>query len=137
VCKGRTRNRRRAARLDEDGDLGIDDNRGIDDNDDNNCDNKLTVCLTINYRTSFTPSSLTKHCIQFVHFSSRELHNKGVYRLLIVEKATLEFYLLRSKKFNHDILLETKGRPPNQWDRQAAQPDNGIEDRRRGTGEIV
>jgi hypothetical protein len=93
VCNGRTRNRRRAARLDNNGDLGINNDRGINDNDNNdNCDDVLMACLAIIYRTSLTPSSFTQHCIQFVHFSSRELHNKEVHRLLIVEKSNLRIY---------------------------------------------
>jgi hypothetical protein len=94
VCNGRTGNRRRAARLDDNGDLDIGNDPGID-KDDNNHDDVMTVCLAINYRTSFTPSSLTQHCIQFVHFSSRELHNKGVHRLLIVEKVNLRILLTK------------------------------------------
>jgi hypothetical protein len=96
VCNGRMQNRRRAARLDNDGDLGINSYGGINDNDNNdNCNNVLMACLAISYRTPLTPFSLTQHCIQCVHFSSRELHNEGVHRLLIVDKSNLRILIAK------------------------------------------
>jgi hypothetical protein len=48
VCNGRTRNRRRAARLDNDGDLGINNDHGINNNNNDDHNDVLTVCLSIN-----------------------------------------------------------------------------------------
>ncbi len=55
ACNKRTRNRRRVARLGDDVDLCIDNYYGFDNDDDNNRNGLLTVCLAVNYRTSFTP----------------------------------------------------------------------------------